>query len=451
MKHTIFRYLVHDVSANTAATVLRCISRMIVIIVIARSFTVEWFGVFTVLVGIETLLVCMVSALCTSSTPLIASGRSARVRAAVMRAGDRMQLYLTGLIVLIASPCMLLLDLDHTLLLIVFPCSIIATTAMNARRTDSTASFKSGRLVIAEMSIAIGCIGAIVLPIREPELCLSVYWIVQSIAMIIASVVIDPNRAFGRVPARLSRTARAMILRKGAGMLSGSVALSAQNRVQPVLVAVVLGPIGAGMYGALSMFGAPLRLLCVSIRSVYLPRVSKRLRGSAPVLLLSMDPVLVGVSVAALTVLSGCTALIASPMIGLVLGDEYVESANALPLAILGAGLGLITTPMVSELQAMGRINITARSRWLSASISLLSIIPLMTLMGVAGVFASIVIGELVMILALCKFVLSSRTQHHCGELLHRSLVRRVRVRVQSGLLFYAKASPTKVRQSNSY
>ncbi len=450
MKHKALRYILHDVSTNTAATVLRCISRMIVIVVLARSFSVEWFGVFTIMVGIETLLVCVVSALCTSSTPLIASGRSARVRAAVMRAGDRMQLYLTGLCVLIASPFLLLLDIEHTLIMIAFPCSIIATSAMNARRTDSTASFKSGRLLLAEIFIAIGCVGAILLPINEPELCLSVYWIAQSITMIIASVVIDPNRDFRRVPHRLSRAARGMILRKGVDMLSGSIALSAQNRIQPILVALVLGPIGAGMYGAISMFGAPLRLMCVSIRSVYLPRVSKRLRGSSPVSLLSMDPVLLGVGVVGLTVLSACTIFIASPMIGLVLGDEYVASAGALPVAVMAAGLGLITTPMVSEIQAMGKINITARYRWLAAIISLSSIVPLMNMMGVAGVFASIVIGEITMIIALCQAVWVRGLDSKSAELLHRRLMREVRKRAQSALLFTTKAKHTHITQTNS-
>ena len=59
MKQKALRYLFHDVSTNTGATVLRCISRMIVIIVLARSFSVEWFGVFTILVGVETLIVCV--------------------------------------------------------------------------------------------------------------------------------------------------------------------------------------------------------------------------------------------------------------------------------------------------------------------------------------------------------------------------------------------------------
>ena len=412
----LMRMLVHDVSTNTAATILRCLSRMITVIVFARAFTPEWFGVFVVLIGVETILVCVLSSVCTSPVPLIASGRSVRVRAAVMRSGNRMQLYLTAICVLIASPFLLILDLSHPWLLVSFPCSIIAVSAMNARHTDCTASFRSGRLFVAEIMIAICCIGSLLLPVSNPEIRVAVYWTAQSAAMVIASVWINPNRSVGRVSPRISRVSRRMILRKGIDMLSGSVALSAQNRIQPILVAFVLGPAGAGIYGAMNMFAAPLRLGCLSIRSVYLPRVSKKLRTPAPASLVSSDTIMLVAGLLGIVFVSACSLLIASPLIRMVLGDEYAGSSHALPVAVFGAGLGIISTIMVCEIQAMGKTNLTAKYRWLAAVASIISIVPLMNTLGISGVFASIAIGEIIMIVALSKSVsiLQIHKQNEC-------------------------------------
>lgn len=418
--------LTHDVSTNAGAAILRCLSRMVVVIVFARSFTPEWFGVFVVLVGVETLLVCILSSVCTSPVPLIASGRSPRVRAAVMRAGDRMQLYLTAICVIIASPFLLILEINHPWFLVSFPCSIIALSAMNARRTDCTASFRSGRLFIAEIMIAICCIGSLLFPIAQPEIQMAVYWTAQSAAMIIVAVWINPNRAIGRVSPRLSRAARRMINRKGVDLLSGSVALSAQNRIQPILVAFVLGPVGAGMYGGMNMFAAPLRLGSLSIRSVYLPRISKMLRAPAPTALVSADKITLVVGILGIVCLSIGSSLVAEPLIRMVLGDEYSGSSNALPIAIFGAGLGVISTIMVCEMQALGKTNLTAKYRWVAALASLISVVPFMNMLGISGVFASIVLGELIMIVALYQSVSILQTRKQSGFMIHRSAMHRL-------------------------
>lgn len=402
MNRLITRAFCSDAGANGLGAMIRSISRMIASVLIVRAASAELFGTYIVLIAIETLVVCAVSALCIAPVPILVSGRGRHVSGMVIRAADRMQLYVTASVVVVLSPLCLLMP-GSAWLLGAFSANLIALAAMNARRSSSTARFLSRRLLVAEVFIGVTILVPLMLADQVDTPVLGIFWWTSALAMVISCVGLAP--ALGsRTSKRSRRIAKRLIIAKGIDILSGSVALNIQSRIQPILIGSFLGPIGAGLYGGINMFASPLRLLSMSVRSVALPRFSCHARsntGTSSTKPFSSRSGLLITCVTIALLLSLLAWPISDWVVRIVLGEAYTSVSAALPIAIFGALLALLSTVMVCEAQAIGRTRVTAASRWIAAGISIAVLAPCMMLAGVVGVFLSVAIGELVMIISM--------------------------------------------------
>ncbi|MDF1810451.1 MAG: hypothetical protein P1U42_12230 [Phycisphaerales bacterium] len=389
-----------DAMCNGASSIVRSICRMSATLLIARSVEVEVFGFFIALIAIETIIVSLVSSICTAPIAVVISGSHARFSAIVTDIAERMQLYLTAAIIVLLTPTLFMLNPSQQGLALLFTTHLLLVSSFNARRASCTARFRSKAMLIAEIFVGLIPVSILLTSHAHSYELLGHYWISTSITTLVCCSFLRSHE--GRsTSTHARRVIFASLLNRGLKMLYGSIALSLQARTQPLILGTILGSFGIGMYGAINMFAAPARMSSMCVRSIALPRLVQRIRRNPSVGLLTTNRR----ALVSLTFLSLIPCLCILPfsswLIGITIGQAYIESAIALPLVLWTGIIGLISTYMVCESQALDYIGSTSMCRWIAAGISLGFLYPLCLYTGVFGAFISVALGELAMIIAL--------------------------------------------------
>lgn len=389
-----------DAMFNATGSIIRSGLRMLATILIARAMPVSGFGFYIALITIETICTCIVNALCTAAIPVMISGSRTRFRALVISVAERAQVGLTTALVLLALPILLFINDQLHAPVCAFGFHMIALSWFNARRNACTSCFRCRPLVLTEMFLGVVPLTPLFLQRISPESMLSVYWIVSCVTLCSASLVLREQRVQEQ-SARKRRIVQAAVLSHGWKMTIGTLALTAQSRIQPLILGVILGSTGMGVYGAANMFGAPIRMLAMATRSMALPRLSVRARNHPNIPLLTQSRISIACIVLITSVCCVPLVFVSEPMVAFAFGNEFQVPLLALPIVIWAGLLALISTYMVCEAQSIGKIGLTSTCRWLSAGVSLACITPLTLAFGVTGACLTLAVGEVVMIVSL--------------------------------------------------
>lgn len=412
-----------DATSNGLGSIVRSVLRMIATILIARSMSVSGFGFYIALITIETLCTCIINTLCTAAIPVMISGSRSRFSLLVISIAERIQVGMTASMVMLSLPALLIIDNQYHAPACAFTFHIIALSWFNAQRSACTSRFRSHPLLLAELLV--GSIPLIPLFIahRSAESMLSMYWTLSCLTLCYSSLALKDKRP-PRSYARIRRIVLAGILAKGWKMTIGSLALTAQSRIQPLILGVILGSTGMGVYGAANMFGAPIRMFSMAVRSMALPRLSARTRLSSESTLFSHNLFLMVLTIAAACVCCVPLTIVTDPIVAIALGDRYDIPLLALPIVVWSGLLALISTYMVCEAQSIRKIGLTSMCRWASAGVSLASIAPLTFAFGIPGACLSLAIGEIVMISSLS--ISLRRTRRNAQRTTPTSLLRAI-------------------------
>jgi O-antigen/teichoic acid export membrane protein len=389
-----------DAMSNGIGSIVRSVLRMLATILIARTMSVSGFGFYIALITIETLCTCIINALCTAAIPVMISGSRSRFSLLIISVAERAQIALTTALVMLGLPVLLIVDDPYHAPVCAFSFHMIALSWFNARRSACSARFRCRPLLLTEILVGLLPLVPLILVKSSGEFILSMYWAVSFFSLCTASFLLRERRVAWS-SARTRRVVLAAVLSKGWKMTIGTLALTAQSRIQPLILGVILGSTGMGVYGAANMFGAPIRMLAMAVRSMALPRLSVRARTPTHAAPLSRNGVVIACMIMVAGVCCVPLAFVTESIVAITLGDGYEIPTIALPIVVWSGLLALISTYMVCEAQSISKIGLTSICRWLGAGVSLASIAPLTLAFGISGACLTLAIGELVTIASL--------------------------------------------------
>lgn len=185
-----------------------------------------------------------------------------------------------------------------------------------------------------------------------------------------------------------------------------SAAVSAQSLDLSIMSAVG-GPAVAGLYGAVNRWTQPMSLLAGAFTTSAAPLVAKHDSWAAawPKLKRSAWLVLAAVLMCVLV------AILAEPMVGVLVGNEYRDSASVLRILAIGTIGAVLNQPLASFLQALGRDRSVSMITTTGVAIQLLLVALLTWQAGSLGASLAYCVLQLVILVLLAITIRRTRTR----------------------------------------
>ncbi len=338
---------------------VRSACRLVAMVFVARTGGVEAVGWLAMTVAIEAIVISTLGAFFASPAAVLAPGRRRTLRLVVHRHAEQLQSR-SGLVLALA--CALAgISAGVEFTLVLSYCSYMAVAPLyQSRRSTHLSEFSSRRVLAAECMIGLfGVTGPAIAPRLSLD-PLTSYWAAQAIGHGVSFLWVPAACPNIRARASASIAARRSILATGRAMVLGSLANSCSVRLHPILISIMLGSASAGLFGAASTFGAPIRMLGGTLRGVLLPRFARRQRvlSRTDLGLLTLAGVLL-----AMAACCGLVKVLAPIGVQTFFGPEFVDAAALVPLCVLLALMGTATSVVVCLRQASGESHMVARVR----------------------------------------------------------------------------------------
>lgn len=382
--------LKNDKYFAVGAEALRSLTRFVLGILVARLAGPSSYGVLTIMLSIEILVLSVIAAYWITPMISLAPGLGDEGRKLVHEALRRnaRACRWVGLFVAVGA-ALVSAEIDW-FTAAGFGLTMTATGLLAAERGRMAAEFRTKLGLVPE-------IPALALPLAA--LCvhgslggdtLMIYWCSRAAGALISAVwvrsVVGPLEA---ADADLTDL-RAM----GKHMASGSVANAMSSRSQPILLDTMVSSAGVGAYGAATALTGPLRMAAVSLSAILRPRLAAHVGRSdrkAAVRSLAMGLGIVGAG--------GLAGLVACLVMGefaveMLLGPAYASVAGLLVLATFATTLASINSIMVVAIQVLDSAATTARLRLYVGGLAVILVLFMGHEWGAAGALGSIIVAE---------------------------------------------------------
>lgn len=242
------------------------------------------------------------------------------------------------------------------------------------------------RLVLAGAFLALTAAGAV-----APEVAFVIAYISGSVAFV----------SYAWVPLREVRPSFRNISWQrtwaGAGYYGFSTCLISLQSADVLIGGAVGGQGAVGAYGAVARWTMPITLATQSFSTLLNPVASAAEGRHALWRVLRRSVWLPGVSM----LVAVAVALLAGPIVPLILGDGFEESIPVLQFMALAAALSSVAQTAFTVLQARRRERIVALALATSVSTQLLLVAPLVVLFGATGLAVAAATGQCVLCLIL--------------------------------------------------
>ncbi len=393
-----------DAFAAAGSTAVRSAGRLAAMVSVARLGGVDGVAFVTLCVTVEIIVISALNALFAGPAAVLCPGRRSDLRRLIHRVAERSQLLVgmlvsgVGLGVLAFSG----IGAESGVAAVLFVLYLSVAAAFQAKRSTRISEFHARPVLAWELAIAAAAVGAPVGSTIWSGDPVAWFWGGQLLVQLVAVLSLSVGRHPVAAGARVRRVARRSLLSTGWKMLAGSVAVSLAGRTQPLIIAVLLGPVGVGMYGAANAFGAPLRMAVASVRGVVLPRFAKAHRGGG-VAIATVRPGWIFGGAGAVVAGVGVSGLVAPWLLGGLFGSEFVSAAPLVPLVVLHAIIASAGAILATLRQAEGQSGRCAAIRWCAAAATP----PLMWVGGmtggVPGLLLALVVSELAVVASLWR------------------------------------------------
>ncbi|GIG28937.1 lipopolysaccharide biosynthesis protein [Cellulomonas marina] len=338
---------------------LASVLQAVLFAVLARSVSAHDFGLVTALQGILAVVLVLTGL----GMPGLVSRARARGEDATVAGALRLT-WTTGLVTVVLTAGVLAVAaalgaLPLALVLVAATLTVERTTdaALNVPVADGEVT-SSGLPVVLRRALAI----ALLLPATawgaDPLWAYGAAGLVGALAAQLWTQRLVRVEAPGRTPVRA-------LVAEGAPYMWNTAA--AQTRQLDVtVVAAVLSPGAAGAYAAASKLVAPALLVPQTIASLVLPRAS---RGTAHQARRLVRPLLLAGAASLVVVVP--LALLAEPVVTLVMGERYAGSAGTFRWLLVGMPFAALSAPLAAVLQGQGRAREAATNGLLFAVVLL--------------------------------------------------------------------------------
>lgn len=173
-----------------------------------------------------------------------------------------------------------------------------------------------------------------------------------------------------------------------------STLLTTGQQLDTVIAGVVGGQVVAGTYGAVNRWTQPVAL-ATNAFSTLLAAVAAKARDASDL----MHRIRSSLWLIAVSVVGALgMAVLAEPLVLLVMGEAFAESALALRILGVGAAVNALTTPLLVVLQARGRERLVAGALAAAVSLQLALVAPLAVLDGARGVALAYLAAQTVLL-----------------------------------------------------
>lgn len=360
--------------------------------VLARSVTPAVFGLVAAVTGVVgVLLVGTGAGMATLVSRAHARGHDDEVASAVRLT------WVTG--VLTAGACALALG-GWSVLGTAPAALVLVAAALTVERTTDAAlnvPIADGRVLVSGWPVLTRRVVAVALLLAGLAAGLDALW-TYAVALLVGALVAQlMTRRVVPLPGAATVPWRELV-RSGAPYMWNT--LAAQSRtLDAAVVAAVLTPAAAGAYAAASKLVQPVLLVPQTIASLVLPRAA---RVDAAASRRMVRPLLLA-GVASLVVVVPL-ALVAPWLLGLVMGEQYVGSADTFRALLVGMPFVALSAPLAAILQGQDRARLAATIGLVFAVVLLAGVAVGAVLAGpvgaAAGLSASFVARSVVLVVA---------------------------------------------------
>lgn len=207
------------------------------------------------------------------------------------------------------------------------------------------------------------------------------------------------------VPRDMRPTIRGLSLRSawsGTGSFGVSALLTTGQSLDTVIASAVGGQAVAGTYGAVNRWTQPVAL-ATNAFSTLLAAVAAKARDTNDMVHMIRNSLwLIAVSITGALAM----AVLAEPLVLLVMGEAFADSAPVLRVLGIGAAVSAVNTPLLVVLQSRGRERLVAGSLAISVSLQLALVAPLVALDGARGAALAFLVAQTVQLVV---FILGVR------------------------------------------
>lgn len=392
-----------DASQATLSTVIRSVGRIIALIVLARVADVNTVAIYTVMTAIEQAVISAANALCSSPAVVLSAGRRNNLRLAALLSAERLQLWGSIPLVVMAVAGCAAWGYAPDAAALAFGAVLLSGVAYQARRSSLVALFRSTRVLIAEVLIAVFVVaGPVIAYVLNFDPLLALWF---GLGFVQLTVIAWLPIGVVRMSPWVRRILRRAILQTGWRMLAGSLAVSASGRSQSLILSAFVTPGVVAMYGIANSFAAPVRLVGGAVRAPLLPRIT--LCNEASIAAVVRPKWIVG-TIALITAGSLCAHITAPVCIELVYGARYSDAGALVGPLVAWALTWCVGSLLVVAHQAAGRSGWCAAVRWCGAAVAVVGMLIGGATLGVTGIVWAAALSEVAVVVV---FVLRLRTR----------------------------------------